>query len=105
VLPTPIIPTPGLAVLDPYAFCQADEGRPGSLPHSWRATSDAIAARVAEMAGGRLVLLKSTHLPAGMPWSAAAAAGLVDETFDAVVNRADLRVEWVNLRSPDGRPR
>ena len=105
VLPAPVDPAPALGVLDAGAFCQADEGRAGALPHSWRVTSDAVAARVAEVAGGRLVLLKSTDLPEGMPWRAAAAAGLVDETFDAVVSRAGLRVEWLNLRSTDGPPR
>lgn len=91
-----------LAVLDPHAFALADEGLPGSLPHTWAATSDAIAARVAEVAGGGLVLLKSRDLPTEMSWPAAAAAGLVDEVFAAVVARARLVPEWVNLRSPDG---
>ena len=58
----------------------------------------AIAARVAEVAGGDLVMLKSTPLPAGLSWSDAAAAGLVDETFATVVRRANLGVAWVNLR-------
>jgi 5-(aminomethyl)-3-furanmethanol phosphate kinase len=90
-----------LAVLDAHAFCLADEGRPGSLPHAWAATSDAVAARVTEVAGADLVLLKSADLAAGMSWSEAAAAGLVDETFDTIVRRAGLRATWVNLRSLD----
>jgi hypothetical protein len=90
-----------MGVLDPHAFCLTDEGRPGSLPHTWAATSDAIAARVAEVAGADLVLLKSTDLPTAMSWSEAAAAGLVDQTFDTVVRRAGLRVTWINLRSFD----
>jgi 5-(aminomethyl)-3-furanmethanol phosphate kinase len=102
VLEAPVLPSPGeatIGVLDPHAFCLADEGRPGSLPHTWAATTDAIAARVAEVAGANLVLLKSTDLPAAMSWSEAAAAGLVDQTFDAIVRRARLRVTWINLRS------
>jgi aspartokinase-like uncharacterized kinase len=88
----------GLTVLDPYAFCRFDEGRPGALEHAWTATSDAIAARVAEVAGGNLVMLKSTNLPDGLSWPDAATAGLVDGTFATVVRRANLGVAWVNLR-------
>src|SRR4051812_40903280 len=47
-----VVGTPGdedLAVLDAHAYCLADEARPGALPHSWQATSDAVAARVAEV--------------------------------------------------------
>src|SRR5262249_40233837 len=92
---------PALAVIDPHAFCLADEGRRGALPHTWRATSDSIAARVAEVANARLALLKSTDLPVGMTWEDAAADGLVDETFGTIVARAGLCPNWVNLRSPD----
>src|SRR5262249_34028586 len=38
-------------ILDGYAFCLTDEGRPGCLPASWNATSDALAARVAVVVG------------------------------------------------------
>jgi 5-(aminomethyl)-3-furanmethanol phosphate kinase len=90
-----------LAVLDPHAFCQADEGRPGALPHRWQVTSDSVAARAAEVAHADLVLLKSVDLPGDMTWRQAAAAGFVDEGFLPLVRRARVRVEWVNLRSPD----
>jgi aspartokinase-like uncharacterized kinase len=99
----PVVESPGettVAVLDPHAYCLADEARAGVLPHSWHATSDAVAARVAEVARADLVLLKSADLPQGISWSEAATAGLVDETFDSIVRRAGLRVTWVNLRSP-----
>jgi aspartokinase-like uncharacterized kinase len=89
---------PTLAVLDPHAFCVADEGRAGGLPRCWDVTSDSIAARVAEVTRAELVLLKSADLPAGIGWSAAAANGLVDATFGTIVERAGLRVRWVNLR-------
>jgi aspartokinase-like uncharacterized kinase len=100
----PVVESPGeaaVAVLDPHAFCVADESRVGALLHSWQATSDAVAARVAEVFRADLVLLKSTDLPPGTAWRDAARAGLVDETFASVVRRAGLRVAWVNLRSPD----
>lgn len=99
----PVVESPGdeaMAVLDPHAYCVADEARAGALPHSWQATSDAVAARVAEASRADLVLLKSTDLPSATAWDDAARAGLVDETFASVVRRAGLRVAWVNLRSP-----
>jgi aspartokinase-like uncharacterized kinase len=102
-----VVESPGdeaMAVLDPHAFCVADESRAGALPRSWQATSDAVAARVAEASRADLVLLKSTDLPPGTAWGDAARAGLVDETFESIVRRARLRVAWVNLRSP-GMPR
>ena len=96
---------PGTQIfLDAHAFCQADEGRSGALPHVWDVTSDAVAARAAEVAGANLVLLKSADLPDGPDWEGAAGAGLVDPVFPSVVARSRLRVEWVNLQSP-GRPR
>jgi len=98
----PVVQSAGedpVSVLDPYAFCLADEERAGALPHVWDATSDAVAGRVAELAPADLVLLKSTDLPPGISWSEAAATGLVDETLDSVVRRSGLRVAWVNLRS------
>jgi aspartokinase-like uncharacterized kinase len=88
----------GVAVLDPHAFCAADEGRPGALAHTWDVTSDSIAARVAEVVGADLVLLKSVDLPAGLSWEVAAAGGLVDATFGSIVARAGLQLRWVNLR-------
>ena len=88
----------GAVVVDALAFCQLDEDRPGSLPHTWRVTSDAIAARIAEVRGAKLVLLKSVELPAGISWSEAAERGLVDSFFGEVVERAALEVEWVNFR-------
>jgi aspartokinase-like uncharacterized kinase len=90
--------TISLTVIDPHEFCRVDDGRPASLPHTWDVTSDSVAARVAEVAGAELVLLKSADLPVGMSWEAAAAHGLVDPMFGSIVGRAGLRVRWVNLR-------
>jgi aspartokinase-like uncharacterized kinase len=91
----------GPVVLDPFAFVTGDEGRPGSLPHSWDATSDAVAARAAVVAGAdRLVLLKSVTIPEGLSWEEAGARGLVDRTFVEVIKQAPgLRVTALNFRS------
>jgi 5-(aminomethyl)-3-furanmethanol phosphate kinase len=91
-------------VLDAHSFLLADEGQPGSLEHKWNVTSDAIAARVAQSAGGELALLKSTDLPRGCGWPEAAEAGLVDPSFPRVVAAGRLRVSWVNLRRPEFGP-
>jgi 5-(aminomethyl)-3-furanmethanol phosphate kinase len=88
------------AVADVHAFCRSDEGRPDRLPHAWNVTSDSIAARVAEIVGGRLVLLKSTDLPCAITWTMAGECGVVDPTFGAIVKRAGLEVAWINLRHP-----
>jgi aspartokinase-like uncharacterized kinase len=104
LLSAPVVSRPDgvhrLAVLDPLAFCLADDGRPGAVAHTWSTTSDAIAARVAEVCGALLVLLKSADKPERMNWTEAAAAGLVDAAFGPIVERADLQVRWVNLRAP-----
>jgi aspartokinase-like uncharacterized kinase len=86
-----------LAVLDVFAFCRYDED--GALEHSWRVTSDSVAARVAAVAHGELVLLKSTDLSAGMNWVEASDAGLVDAAFGKIVARTGIAVSWVNLRA------
>jgi aspartokinase-like uncharacterized kinase len=90
-----------LTVLNPHAFAQADEQRPGRLPHTWAVTSDSLAARVADVAGARrLVLLKSVTIPAGMDWAEAGRRGLVDEAFARVLagRRTPFDVLAVNLR-------
>jgi aspartokinase-like uncharacterized kinase len=88
-----------IPVLDLYAFAEADEGQPGSLPHSWAVTSDSLAARVARAAGAReLILLKSTALPAGMDWAEAGRRGLVDAYFAEMVGNT-LSVQCIDFRS------
>jgi aspartokinase-like uncharacterized kinase len=88
-------------VLDCHAFARADEGRPGCLPHAWAVTSDAVAARVAAVAGAAaLFLLKSTALPAGVGWEEAGRRGWVDAFFAQAVP-AGLAVHVVNFRAWD----
>lgn len=90
---------PGAEALDAMRFCREDESRPGALPHDWRVTSDAIAARVAEvMNAKRLVLLKSVDLHETMNWLDASREGLVDAIFPEIVERSDLLVRWVHFR-------
>lgn len=90
-----------LPILDAHEFAREDEKHPGRLPHSWTATSDALAARVAAVLWARhLVLLKSTTVPPGIDWEEAGRRGLVDAMFAEVLRHApaDLSVRAVNLR-------
>ena len=86
-----------LAILDAYAFCEADEERPGHLPHSWQVTSDSVAARAAHVFEARLILLKSIDIPTGMSWEAAVDKGYVDGHFPRVAS--GLHVKATNLRT------
>lgn len=86
-------------VVAPRRVLDADDGRPGALEHSWRVTSDAIAARLAARLGADLILLKSAPLPLGCDRAGAAAAGLVDPAFPKAA-RAVHRVDYLNLRDP-----
>ncbi len=79
------------SVGDLIAFCPRDFLRriepelPGlHLPHSWDATSDSIAARVAQvLAATEVILLKSAPQPAQAttPWSSFAEFGYIDRCF------------------------
>jgi aspartokinase-like uncharacterized kinase len=74
-----------IGIIDGHAFADADEGRPGCLPHSWDVTSD------------------SRDVPPGCPWDEAARQGWVDGHFPRVVAAAPgLAVEAVNLRRGPG---
>jgi aspartokinase-like uncharacterized kinase len=89
-------------ILDVHTFARADEMNADHLPHSWRVTSDALAARVAVVLRARqLVLLKSTTIPSGADWAEAGRCGLVDEMLADVLRAgpADLQVRAVNLRT------
>src|ERR1700722_2168263 len=87
-----------VSILDTFRFARSDESRLNHLPHSWSATSDSFAARVAIVAGAeRLILLKSTP-PTGQDWDAAARSGVVDALFPSTIAEATFPVEVVNLR-------
>lgn len=82
-------------VMDVFSTCEHDV----DLEHSWRVTSDAIAARIAEVRGIReLLMLKSVDLPNCIGWAEAAERGLVDHSFGEIVERSAIRVRWVNFR-------
>lgn len=85
-------------ILDPYAYLSLDDLNSGAVPHNWSVTSDSVAARLAELLGAEIVLLKSAEPPAGnaIEW---AAAGYVDSYFPRIVERAKLNVRAVNLRT------
>jgi 5-(aminomethyl)-3-furanmethanol phosphate kinase len=90
-----------LPILDVHEFARTDEQNADHLPHSWRVTSDSLAARVAVVLRARLlVLLKSTTIPAGIGWEEAGRLGLVDEMRDTVLRttHAALQVRAVNVR-------
>jgi aspartokinase-like uncharacterized kinase len=87
-----------IGILNAPYFSSHDETQAGALPHTWRVTSDAIAARVAEVAKAPLIMLKSVDLPDGISWSDAAQRGLVDPMLGEVVQRSNVDVTWVNFR-------
>ncbi len=91
-----------IPILSPRRFLEDDADRPDSLPETWEATTDSIAARVARQLGAaELALLKSTPLPPGTDRASAARLGLVDPLFP-VVARGLRCVTYRNLRDPSG---
>lgn len=89
-----------VVVFDPRSFLLQDEARlPGTaLPHDWNATSDSIAARLAEVLGAdELVLLKSAD-PPSVDVKEMAAAGYVDQHFVRALP-CGLPLRIVNLRA------
>lgn len=90
-----------LPILDAFRFAQSDEGQPGHLPHSWDATSDSLAARVAVVSQAReLILLKSVAIREDMAWAEAAQGGYLDRYFVDVCAQAGQRliVKFLNFR-------
>lgn len=88
-----------LTILDAHDFCRLDEGRAGSLPHSWDVTSDSVAARAAVVVRAReLILLKSHSVPQDTGWKAASQQGLVDRHFPHVTANGQLSIQVVNFR-------
>jgi aspartokinase-like uncharacterized kinase len=92
---------PDIVVLAPAAFLHHEEsGFAGDrLPHTWEATTDSIAARVADVTGAdELVLLKSS-LPKSFATLADLSGEYVDSYF-AWAARPLAEVRFVNLREP-----
>jgi aspartokinase-like uncharacterized kinase len=87
-----------IPVLAPRRFLDEDDARPDALEHSWRVTSDSIAAQVAiRLEAAELVLLKSARVQDAGDRAMASARGLVDPAFPRVSTRLP-RVVLVNLR-------
>jgi aspartokinase-like uncharacterized kinase len=61
-----------------------------SIPADWSATSDALAARLAEIVGGRLLLLKSVDVDKDADLDGLARTGIVDPVMGSIVARAGL---------------
>lgn len=92
----------GTVVFDLREFLTQHEALlPGQrLPHTWNATTDSIAARLAEILGAdELVLLKSAEPPHKASLAELAAAGYVDAHFPAAA-KGLAHVRLVNLRDP-----
>lgn len=91
-----------VAVLDVWEFLRKTEPQapPEPLPHTWRVTTDSIAARVAEVLNAdELVLLKARAAPAGEDdFAALADSGYVDEYFPTIAPRLK-RVTFARLGS------
>lgn len=88
-------------IMDALHFARGDELRPGRLPHTWDATSDSVAARIAVVIRAeRLILLKSADPPPD--WMRT--AGYVDPLFAATIVNAEFPVEAINLRAVSHEP-
>ncbi|HEY1377739.1 MAG TPA: hypothetical protein VGF55_13150 [Gemmataceae bacterium] len=87
-----------LPVVDAFAFCTADEARPGALPHTWVVTSDSVAARVAVVVGAAEVVLLKSAAPPGDDVADWVAAGYVDEWLPRVLGGTAVGVRAVDLR-------
>lgn len=61
-----------------------------SIPHDWSATSDALAARLAEIVNARLVVLKSVDVDKNAGLDVLARSDIVDPVMPLVVARSGL---------------
>lgn len=85
------------SIINPLAFCRREDTNSKRVPHCWQATSDAVAARIAEAFDiNELVLMKSADPPAGEieDW---AKASYIDSVFPAIIRRANIKVTCINL--------
>lgn len=90
--------TPAILCADCFIAAEESHGHP-PLEHSWRVTSDSIAAWTARvLAAAELVLLKSVAAPTTLTLSEAARAGFVDESFPQAAAYLGA-LGWVNARS------
>lgn len=95
---------PRVQILDACAFLKADEQRHAAMtiPHSWDATSDTVAARVAVVAQARrLILLKSAPVAFdAVGLEDTLRNGLVDPLFASMLRtgREDMEFCAINLR-------
>ena len=86
-----------IPVLDPNRIV-SETSDFDSLPHSWKVTSDSLAAKIASITKARLlILLKSVALPEGWSWSEAGNHGYVDPCFAELVD-GSFNVQFVNFR-------
>lgn len=85
-------------IFDPGPFLETEDARQAgqALPHTWKVTTDSIAARVAVCLAGQLVLLKSCDAPSPVI-EAASRAGFVDAVFPCAA-RPLPHIAYVNLR-------
>jgi len=92
-------------ILDCSRFLPGEEpAQPLELPHTWQATSDAIAAWVTlAWPASHLLLLKSIDLPADLAMSQLSAEGLIDECLAGWSSQLPT-VDWVNLRAATPQP-
>lgn len=67
-------------------------GHDESLPAGWSATSDSLAARLAELLDARLILLKSVDAASHLSAEELARQGVIDPLFPEIVARAG--VSW-----------
>ena len=92
-----------LPVLDPHALLfQLESNGVPTLPHSWEAASDSVAACLAQaLDARRLILLKSIKFPRNIDWPEAGRQGLVDPLFAETLRRSErsLEVQAVCLKA------
>jgi aspartokinase-like uncharacterized kinase len=85
-----------IPILDAHAFAQHDRGEAGETPHSWEATSDALAARLTGVVGAKeLILLKSVNADGDL--LRAVERGVVDQYVSQLLP-AGVSVRVLNLR-------